>query len=502
MTTVKELFDEKVRLPSPPAIALKILEAVRGEDNSFDDIAQVIMSDPSLTIRVLKIANSSLYGLSQPVTSLSQATGLIGTDAIKNIALSFVIVQEFQNPLQGSFDLQYFWRRAVTTAVAADVIGNTVNHKDQDLFVSGLLQDIGVLILFLSLPEDYTTVLDKKRISGNRLSTAETEQFGSDHTEIALYLANAWNLPDSIKMPIRYSHTPEDAEDQYKTSATILDLADRVSAIYHGFRSNRKLEEVLTGLHKKWGLTTDQANDLIDTIGERSQEILALFEIDPGEIKPFSIIMQEANDALGELNFSYEQIVLELKQAKQNSEQLAKELQQANNNLKKLAYRDGLTGLYNRRFFHKVLAAELERSIRYELPFSLLLLDIDFFKKVNDTYGHQTGDKILKGMSNILLRLVRNCDIAARYGGEEFTVILPETGPKGAKVLAQRLRRGIEQEKITSKDDTISVTVSIGVAGAELTAKDATVDTFIEQSDLALYRAKKNGRNMVELITM
>lgn len=107
MTTVKELFNEKVRLPSPPAIALKILEAVRGEDNSFDDIAQVIMSDPSLTIRVLKIANSSLYGLSQPVTSLSQATGLIGTDAIKNIALSFVIVQEFQNPLQGSFDRSF-----------------------------------------------------------------------------------------------------------------------------------------------------------------------------------------------------------------------------------------------------------------------------------------------------------------------------------------------------------------------------------------------------------
>ena len=116
MTTVKELFDEKVRLPSPPAIALKILEAVRQEDNSFEDLAQIIMSDPSLAIRVLTVANSSLYGLSQPVTSLSQATGLIGTDALKNIALSFVIVQEFQNPSQGSFDLEYFWRRSVTTA--------------------------------------------------------------------------------------------------------------------------------------------------------------------------------------------------------------------------------------------------------------------------------------------------------------------------------------------------------------------------------------------------
>jgi len=502
VTTVKELFDEKVRLPSPPAIALKILEAVRSEENSFDDIAQVIMSDPSLTIRVLKIANSSLYGLSQPVTSLAQATGMIGTDAIKNIALSFVIVQEFQNPLQGSFDMQYFWRRAVTTAVAAEVVGNTVNHKDQDLFVSGLLQDIGVLILFLSLPEDYTAVLDKKRISGNRLSSAEMEQFGCDHTEIALYLANAWNLPDSIKLPIRYSHTPEEAEKQYKYSATILDLSDKISSIYHGLRSNRKVQEVISGFNKEWQLSTDQANDLIDTIGERSSEILALFEIDPGEIKPFSMIMQEANDALGELNFSYEQVVLELKQAKQNSEQLARELQQANHNLKKLAFRDGLTGLYNKRYFQQALTTEIERSIRYELPFSLLLLDIDFFKKVNDTYGHPTGDKVLEVISNLLLRLVRNCDVAARYGGEEFAIILPETGPIGAKVLAQRLRRGIEQETITNNAHTVSVTVSIGLAGTELAAKDMTVESFIEQSDQALYKAKQNGRNMVKSIIM
>ncbi len=499
MTTVKELFDEKVRLPSPPAIALKILEAVRGEENSFDDIAQVIMSDPSLTIRVLKIANSSLYGLTKTVTSLSQATGLIGTDSIKNIALSFVIVQEFQNPLQGSFDLQYFWRRSVTTAVAADVIGGAVNHKDQDLFVSGLLQDIGVLLLFLSLPEDYTAVLDNKRISGNRLSSAEMDQFGCDHTEIALYLSNAWNLPDSIKIPIRYSHTPENAEEQYRESAKVLDIADKVSAIYHGLRSNRKITDVLATLDNEWGLSNEQANDLIDIIGERSNEILALFAIDPGEIKPFSIIMQEANEALGELNFSYEQVVLELKQAKQNSEQLALELQQANQNLKKLAYRDGLTGLYNKRYFQKVFVTELERSIRYKLPFSLLLLDIDFFKKVNDTYGHPAGDKVLEKVSSVMLRLIRNCDIASRYGGEEFTILLPETGVKGAKVLAQRLRRGIEQEKTSTKGGDISVTVSIGVAGTELAEKDFTVETFIEQSDQALYKAKQAGRNRVEV---
>ncbi len=498
MTTVKELFDEKVRLPSPPAIALKILEAVRQEDNSFEDLAQIIMSDPSLAIRVLTVANSSLYGLSQPVTSLSQATGLIGTDALKNIALSFVIVQEFQNPSQGSFDLEYFWRRSVTTAVAADVLGNAVKHNDQDLFVSGLLQDIGILILFLSLPEDYTTVLDGKRVSGENLCTAEKKQFSCDHTEIASYLLTTWNLPESIREPIRNSHSPQEAKELHKKSATILECADKISAIYHGLHSTSKAKDVRTALDINWGFSAEKVDELIDIIGDRSREILDLFAIDPGKIKPFSLIMQEANEELGALNLSYEQIVMELKQAKQNSEQLARELQLANLNLKKLAYRDGLTGLYNKRYFHKVFTTEMERSLRYKLPLTLLLLDIDFFKDVNDTYGHPVGDKVLVIVSNILLRLVRNSDIVARYGGEEFTVILPETGTKGATVLAQRLRRGIAQEQLISGDQTFSVTVSIGLAGTNLVQKDLHPDTLIECSDQALYKAKQNGRNRVE----
>jgi diguanylate cyclase (GGDEF)-like protein len=499
MTTVQDFFDEKVRLPSPPAIALKILEAVRQEENSFDDLAQIVKSDPSLSVRILKIANSSLYGLSKPVDSLAQATGLIGTDALKNIALSFVIVQEFQNVPQGSFDLNQFWRRAITAAVAADVLGDAVGHKDQDLFVSGLLQDIGVLILFLSHPNGYRTVLDNKRVTGDSISLTEQEQFACDHTEIGHFLLSSWNLPESISQPIRYHHAAAEAEEQYQNSAKLLGFADKISAMYHGIRSNVKSIEVHSGLAENWQISPEKIDDLIDTVGERSREILGLFAIDPGKIKPFSQIMQEANDELGELNYSYGQIVLELTQAKQNAEQLALELQQANNNLRELAYRDGLTGLYNHRYFQKVFEVELERALRYKHPVSLLLVDIDFFKKVNDTFGHPVGDDVLKEVSNVLVRLVRSCDIVARYGGEEFAVVLPETGTKGAKVLAQRLRRGVEQKKIENNGQPISVTISIGLAATDMSELELSRVALIECSDQALYMAKQNGRNRVEL---
>ena len=502
MTTVQELFDEKIRFPSPPAVALKILEAVRGNDNSFEEIAQIINADPSLALRVLKIANSSLYGLKKSVSSLAQATGLIGTDAIKNIALSFVIVGEFQDKAQGSLDLDLFWRRSLTTAVAAEFIGKTVGHRDQDLFVSGLLQDMGVLVLFLSLPDDYTTVLDNKRINGKGLCHEEREKFGCDHTEIALHLFTAWNLPDSIKLPIRYSHDVADANKEVQPSALILQIADQIAAMYHGLRSSSKAASVHDLLSNQWNLEASQIHELIDTVGERSSEVLKIFDIDPQEMKPFSQIMQEANAALGDLNLTYEQLVFDLKQAQQNSEQLARELQQANENLKKLAYRDSLTGLYNRRFFFKVFASEMDRATRYQLPLSLLLLDLDFFKAVNDTHGHQAGDQVLQRMGSILSSIIRTTDLGVRYGGEEFAVLLPETAPNKAIVLAQRLRRAVEKEEFECGDAKLSVTISIGLSGSEQVGKELDPDKFIEQCDKALYRAKENGRNRIEIETL
>ncbi len=502
MDSLQGFFDEKCRLPSPPAVALKILEAVQQDENSFDELARIISADPALSARILKIANSCLYGLPKPVDSLSQATALIGTDALRNIALSFVIVQDFQDAPQGNFDLNLFWRRAITSAVAAEVLGKDIGCKDRDIFVSALLQDIGVLILFLSDSSAYATVLDDKRVSGKSVCATEKEQFGYDHAEVGCHFLESWNLPDSICQPIRFHHL-ENSDETYGQAALVLGFADKISAMYHGVRSNRKSMEVHAGLAKSCQLSNEQIDRLIDTVGEKAREVMDLFAIDSGEIKPFSQIMQEANDELGRLNLSYEQIVLELKQAKQSAEKLAMELKQANDSLRELALLDGLTGLNNHRYFQEVLETELERAGRYKHPISLLMLDIDFFKKVNDNYGHPAGDHVLKEVSRVFVALVRQCDFVARYGGEEFAIVLPVTDTHGAKVLAQRLRRGVEQERIEYNGQVISVTISIGLAASSDAGKSKiSRAALIKAGDQALYRAKRNGRNRVEVGTV
>jgi len=496
MEAIQDFFEEKVKLPSPPAVALKILNAVQSDENCFDELANIIMADPALTARILKIANSSLYGLSKQVDSLSQATALIGTQTLKNIALSFVFVKKFQEIDVGGFDLDLFWRRSISAAVAAEIISAKVACKDTDIFVSALLADIGVLILFLSDPAGYIEVIDKKRISGKGTCAVEKEQFGFNHPEISSHLLESWNLSDSIYGPIFWHHSKKPG-DPYQQSAQILFFADKISSIYHGTKCNEKSQEVHDGLSEKFQLTTEDVDQIIDTIGEKAREVMDLFSIDPGDMKPFSLIIQEANEELQRLNLSYEQVVLELKQAKRNAETLAVGLKEANDKLRELAIRDELTGLYNHRYFQDRLENEITRATRYKRPVSLLLLDLDFFKKVNDTYGHPAGDHVLRETGSTLNKLVRQSDTVARYGGEEFAIILPETAASSAKVLAQRVRRGIEQLQIHFEKQAIPITVSIGLACTDMADTTMSRTEIISKSDQALYKAKHEGRNRV-----
>jgi len=159
---------------------------------------------------------------------------------------------------------------------------------------------------------------------------------------------------------------------------------------------------------------------------------------------------------------------------------------------------DGLTGLLNHRTLIEVLRKEVSRSERYETPLSFVMLDIDHFKKFNDTHGHQAGDFVLKKVAKVLTQCTRDTDVTARYGGEEFALILTETPLDGAVIAAERIRKVVEISAAEFNGAKLHVTVSIGVAQYE---KGLDMASFIKTSDDALYRAKKAGRNHVEKAT-
>ena len=176
---------------------------------------------------------------------------------------------------------------------------------------------------------------------------------------------------------------------------------------------------------------------------------------------------------------------------------LQDDLKRTNELLQELSYTDHLTGLFNRRYMMDALEKEIQRSIRRGGNLSLIIIDIDHFKQVNDTYGHLQGDVVLQKIALQLQKELRSYDYAARYGGEEFVAILPDSNLKEAVFVADRIRLAVLGNRFNGELATLKLTVSLGVAFFS-PDHSLSVDGFIKQADDALYRAKANGRNRVE----
>jgi two-component system cell cycle response regulator len=194
--------------------------------------------------------------------------------------------------------------------------------------------------------------------------------------------------------------------------------------------------------------------------------------------------------------FQYPELMARIRAAKRIID-LQKELIEANKRLELLSITDGLTKLHNHRHFQDELARAFDESQRYQRPLAMAMADIDFFKKINDTYGHAVGDEVLKAVAKIFRESIRSTDLAARYGGEEFAVMMPETELDAAITFAEKMRSLIAAQPVMTQAGPVPVTVSIGVAAVPYTRTHMAKELIVA-ADKALYRAKRNGRNQVQ----
>jgi len=232
----------------------------------------------------------------------------------------------------------------------------------------------------------------------------------------------------------------------------------------------------------------------------RYHELLNEFEFPNGSIGYFKLRIQPVPEGVLIMSFDVTlQVRAEnvLRDANVQLEQLVQErtraLHDANAELEKLVETDSLTGLYNRRHFDERLKQEIARSRRHETPLAIAMLDLDHFKTINDSYGHDVGDCALRSFANLLRAQARSTDSICRFGGEEFVLLMVSTGEQEAVGYATRIRTAVENMPIVCKDTKLSLTCSIGIA--VLSAKMRDADQLLKCADSALYQAKNSGRN-------
>jgi len=493
------------QLPTLPTLAVRLLELTSREETSLSDIVGCIAQDMALSAKILKVANSSFYNFRQQVTTINQAVALLGTNAVRSLVLNFTFLPLGKQPENSLFNLEMFWERSLVGATAAKMLAAHVPGASPDtLFTVGLLQNIGQMIFALTTPARYNIVLEQLAAGGRDADETKLEDkmLALSHTVLGAEVAKVWGLPSSILAAIRHHHDPAaydgDDPDEHKI-VNIIFLSDLVTRIFYSSDPQRHYRQFHDEATQLLGLDDLVLKNFIAVIHSETARSAHFLEVPIHSVRPVPEIIQEANLRLSMLQHSYEEMHRDLIRAKQELETVRKRLIEKNLLLERLANIDGLTGIYNHRYFRSFLISEIKRNIDNRGSLSIILADIDHFKQFNDDYGHQTGDLILKELCVVAKNAIRQYDLMARYGGEEFVFVLPETSSTTAMIVAQRLCRAIAENDFFDGYRHFQVTISLGVASATPENTEFNPNEFIAQADQALYRAKNLGRNQAVL---
>ena len=476
------------RLPSLPTIALEVIDLVQRPDVNIKQIAHTISHDPALSSKILKTVNSSFYGQSQACSTISHALVILGLNSIKTLALGFSLVSNLQKSQGDGFDHLSYWKRSLYSAAAARVLAQRVGLMQQEeAFLGGLLQDLGLLAMSQTLEEEYQQLVTQSGNDHVRLVALERESLGTDHAEIGALLAQKWRLPTLLQAPIRHHEDPTNCPEELVPLVRAVALGNRVADVFILENAGPALERYYQQAQEWFNLPREQAEPLLTDIHKNTVEMRRLFDLPTGPLGSPSTILASAHEAL--MNVSLMQ------------SQQTRELEEQTEQWKAKATTDSLTGVANRSFFNEWIRDAFEKVSTTRKPLTVMFLDTDHFKKFNDTYGHQVGDRVLVEKAATLKRAVPPNGLVARYGGEEFVLVLPDMDRVTAAREAERVRQMIAQTVIRADDGkALSITASIGVAIYDGTFFQSA-DQLVKAADQGVYAAKGAGRNCVRIFT-
>jgi len=467
--------------------ALQIVQASLQEATALSTLAGLAESDPAFALRVLSLVNSAAFGVGRKITDVKQAAALLGIRGLRNIGLNLALTDMVPRSESGSLLLTTCLRRAT----AARLLAQAAGCRELDgYFTTGLFLDVGLLS---RARNDARGTAELARLPARNRVIFERSLGLVDHAELGCSLAADFHLAPDVMEAIAGHH---DASPPEAELARLAWVAERVAARFEAGNTAELVEEAraAVGLLGLSGAKADEVMKQVPALAAAAAQGLGCDDIDERVI---GATLVDVNRGLAELNQSYEVMVRRLEALITEKEELAKNLAEANLRLEAMAMSDPLTGLANRRAVEAALSRDLARADREGNWLSIVSLDVDHFKKVNDTYGHAGGDQVLVALADLLRTALRAGDLAGRVGGEEFLTILPDTDPNGAVVAAERLRTRIAAQRLVLPAGELRFTSSLGVASLKGPGCLRSATALVERADAALYEAKRGGRNRV-----
>ncbi len=501
-------------LPSLPAVALQVID---------------LANNPDVQLNVFRAANSPLYGMRRQATNLRQVLNLLGLQGTLALALGFSLMESSRTATATPLDTEQFWRRSLLTATACRILGERLALKSPDeLFLAGVLHGIGILVLALMMPEDYSLLLTQAAdpqakgpaiLDCGRLAGLERERLDADYAEVGAWLLRYWQLPETICNAVASSLDPTGTagSEVDQRQAQCVALAIRIADIW--IRPNDwQLSPQIAVLAQQWfGLGEDDYMAVLEAMGEKFPEIANLFQIRSLDALEIAGILDQAREVLAIRNAAQRQpdagqraLSDGLLQpglssprpapAAASSVTYSTRSAAAPSGLRHYSF-DALTGLFNRQSLDDCLRHELASARSRGWPLSLALIDLDGCAQINATYGHAVGDQLLTALAGLLGGSIRRQDLVARYDEDAFALLLPASGLKVARPLLERLLtliRAWRPDRSTRPSaglDRVPLRVSVGLAAyskTDLTDCDST-EQLLEAVESALNQAKADG---------
>ncbi|GEN27676.1 hypothetical protein HVA01_13220 [Halovibrio variabilis] len=469
-------------LPTLPSVAINILKIARSEQPSVNDYANAIERDPALTLRIITLANSAFFSRSHSeIHACREATARLGLETTMAAVMSFSLLH---NRAVDSH-IQRVWMRSIIASLAARQLAvHLCPSMAGPVFTAALLQDIGILALRATYPKEADGLYSEGLLTHRQLAESEQRFFGCDHSQVGAWLAAKWGLPTSLAQHICDSHGDYDIA---APDMLCIQLAGSIADAWLSPHPAQAFVSVIRELETLDGTHALSLRDLLDKIHQQLPALADMLQMAAPPVQDNETLLAEAQQLL------FQQTLLLNARLDTQQAELAL-LRQRQDALEERSRIDALTGLANRAWLEEQLHQRFIACQEQSRTLSVVFIDLDHFKKLNDQYGHQTGDRVLEKFGHTLQTLIRDGDLAGRWGGEEFLIILPDENAKAAYFFAERIAQRLAKTPLAVDGEVpIHVSVSIGIACLDDGGFNGA-EELIDAADKSMYFVKRSGR--------